>query len=511
MSVFSFPSTSHKSQPGAASWALAALLSLTLSTAQAQNASPASESGAADSSAAETGPTLQELEEKIGILERKFEIAEEAEQTKKETGSTAQGNRDGFLIKSNDGDFQIRFRGYLHADARYFPDDPENRWANTFLIRRARPIWEATAWKYYNLRIMADFAGGALQLLDAHVDLTFLPEAKFRFGKSKTPIGFERLQSATDIYFVERSYTTALVPNRDLGAQIYGDLWEEVLSYAVGVYNGVPDGGNRETDSTDHKEVVGRLFAQPFKKGNSEWLRNLGLGFAASAGTVKGDSSFSNLAVIRSPAQLSIFQYLVLGAATPAVPASGTTPARPAVSRDQGTVHAFGNHYRLNPQAYWYIGSFGLFGEYVSSTHEVRKGRSGAVTELSQQAWQVTGTYYLTGEQPGFRTPRPRHPLAPTNSATGATGLQGWGALELVARVSSFQADENAFPTYANPRSSVSEALSYGAGFNWHLSRAVKWANNYEYTQFKDGAAANVNDGDRLPEHVLFTRFQFSL
>lgn len=478
---------------------------------------------AQEANVAADSTTLEDLEQKIGILERKLEIAEEAEQAKKETGSTAQGNRDGFLLKSNDGDFQIRWRGYVHADARYFPDDPDARWANTFLLRRIRPIWEATAWKYYGVRILTDFANSSLVVLDAHVDLNFSPAANFRLGKFKAPIGLERGQSATDNHLVETSYATALVPNRDLGAQLHGSFGEETVSYAMAVLNGVPDGGNREVDSTDHKDYYARIFAHPFRQGSSEWARNLGVGFAASWGVQKGDSAVSALSAIRSPAQLSIFSYRVRTAARAAVAATPTTPPTPAVaaeSRDQGTVHAFGNSLRLNPQAYWYAGGFGLFGEYVSHAQEVRRGRSGAVTELTQQAWQVTANYFLTGEAAGFRSPKPRHPLAPANAdaaraaggaAPGTPGNLGWGALELVARVSQFKADEASFGTFADPRASVSEALSYGAGVNWHLSRSVKWANAYEYTVFKDGAALSVNDGDRLPEHVLFTRLQFAL
>jgi phosphate-selective porin OprO/OprP len=222
------------------------------------------------------------------------------------------------------------------------------------------------------------------------------------------------------------------------------------------------------------------------------------------------------LAAIRSPAQLSIFSYRTR--TTPrAASAPGVTPVVSAENRDQGTVHAFGSKLRLNPQAYWYVGGFGLFGEYVSHAQEVRRGRAGAVKELTQSAWQATATWYLTGEQPHFRTPRPRHGLVPAHTAasggapSGTPGNQGWGALELVARVSAFKADEDGFGTWADPRTSVSEALTYGGGISWHLSRSVKWANNYEYTEFKDGAALTVNGGDRESEHIVFTRLQFSL
>lgn len=482
-----------------------ALLALALAAPSAVRAQPADTGAAA---AEDDRPTLESLEEKINILERKLELADEEAAKKKEEGSTATGNKDGFTLKSNDGDFQLRWRGYVHADARFFPDDDANRWANTFLLRRVRPIWEATAWKYYGFRVMVDFANSAASLLDAHVDVNLHPAAKFRIGKFKAPIGIERLQSATDLFFVERSFTTALVPNREIGAQIHGDWNEETVSYALGVFNGVPDGGNRENDSTDHKDYIGRVFAQPFRKGNSELLRNFGLGFAASWGEKKGDSASSNLATVRSPAQLGVSTYRVRATAR-AASAPGVTPAVAAESRDQGTVHAFGSHVRLNPHAWWFLGSFGLFGEYVSSAQDVRRGRAGAVKELTQQAWQVTASYFLTGEQPGFRAPRPRHGLVPPEPGKG--GFAGLGALELVGRVSQFKNDEDAFPAFIDPAAQVEEALTYGAGLNWHLSRSVRWYNNYEFTRFQGGAGTAAAVKDRDDEHVLFTRFQFNL
>lgn len=472
----------------------------------ALHAQPAAAAPEVDS--VEAGPTLSDLEEKIAILERKLELQEEDAARRKEENPVPAAGRDGFSIKSADGDHQLRWRGYVHSDVRAFPDDPENRWANTFLLRRVRPIWEATAFKYYSFRIMVDFAGSAAGLLDAHVDVAYVPELKFRLGKHKAPIGLERLQSAADLFLVERSFATGLVPNRDMGAQVHGDLWNESVSYAVGLFNGVPDLGNRDADSTDHKEWVGRVFAHPFKPGNVEPVRNLGIGFAASYGRSKGDSANSALGGIRSPAQLTVFQHLVRATARPAS-APGVTPAVTAENRNQGTVHAFGDKLRLNPQAYWFIGSFGLFGEWISSSQEVRKG-TGPVVELTHSAWQATGSYFLTGEQPGFRNPRPRHPLAP--NAPGTPGNQGWGALELVARVSGFQADEASFPTYANATASVSEALTYGGGLNWYASRALKVSANYEYTEFTaGGGGAAAAPLDRAPEHVIFTRFQFSL
>ena len=60
-------------------------------------------------------------------------------------------------------------------------------------------------------------------------------------GKFKVPVGLERLQSATDIRFIERAFPTSLVPNRDLGLSFGGDAAGGVVNYSFGYFNGVSD------------------------------------------------------------------------------------------------------------------------------------------------------------------------------------------------------------------------------------------------------------------------------
>ena len=71
---------------------------------------------------------------------------------------------------------------------------------------------------------MSDFGGGTAVVQDAYVDARFSKVFNLRAGKQKPPLGQERLLSATDILFIERALPTALVPNRDVGVQVYGEL-----------------------------------------------------------------------------------------------------------------------------------------------------------------------------------------------------------------------------------------------------------------------------------------------
>ena len=418
---------------------------------------------------------VDDLDQQIRILQRLRELATDSVATAAKSATAATASKDGFSLKSADGKYAIRFRGYLQSDGRFFPSSDAVPSTDNLLIRRARPIFEATVGRYFDFRVMPDFGGASPVIFDAYWEGKFVPQFTVRAGKFKPPVGLERLQSATDIAFAERGLPTNLVPSRDIGLQVGGDIAEGVLAYQLGVFNGVPDLANGGDDLSDAKDFIGRVFVQPFKAGS---LRGLGVGVAASTGKERGSTAAPGLPSYRTPGQQTFFRYRV----DAAVPAN--------------TVFANGTRTRLAPQGYFYTGPLGVLAEYVISRNEVTRGTTTA--ELEHKAWQAEGSYFLTGEKAGFRSPAPKRPFDLKEG--------GLGAFELVARYGEIEADEAAFPTFANLASSAQKATAWGVGLNWHFSRAVKVAVNYERTSFTGGAA----DGDRESENAVITRFQTS-
>src|SRR5699024_6016233 len=135
----------------------------------------------------------------------------------------------------------------------------------------------------FAFRVMPDFGGGTTTLQEAYLDWTFSPAAVLRVGKFKEPVGLERLQSAADIAFVERALPTSVAPNRDLGIQLGGSLASGRLEYAVGLFNGVVDGGSGDLDSNDGKDLAARLWLTPWR-GTPSVLSGLSFGIAATSG-----------------------------------------------------------------------------------------------------------------------------------------------------------------------------------------------------------------------------------
>jgi phosphate-selective porin OprO and OprP len=411
-----------------------------------------------------TAAEAQTIEERLAILEQKLETEQEA--------------------ASN---FSLKVSGYLQADYRdYLRDEGSTQFADQFYIRRARTAVSGTVHKHTDYRVMIDLANGggttpgptSNLLQDAYVELKGIPWARLRLGKFKLPLGLERYQSDSSLAFVERALPANLVPGRDTGAQLSGEWKEGLLSYHAGVFNGVVDGGNGETDTHDGKDYVGRLFSQPFKKSSSEWINGFGLGIAGSVGDQFGSATTSNLpSAYRTESLQTFFTY-------------------------QSGTFADGTRKRINPQASWYLSRVGLLGEYIASSQEVtRVNVSTRTANLTHRSWQLAGSFVLTGERPSFDGLKPRKSFDPKHG--------GWGAFEIVGRYATFRADDASFDNggfFASPATSAKKARSWATGFNWYLNSNLKVVSNYNVTSFLGGATT----GNRPTERVILNRVQVS-
>lgn len=462
---------------------------------------------------------VQELDQKVRVLDRKSEIAaEEAEAKRKETPVVSASEK-GFGLKSADGNFELKLRGQIQADGRYFPDregysagngstsNPAVHATDTYLLKQFRPILQGTLWGKYDFLLTPDFGGGKTVVQDAYVDAKFTPWLQLKVGKQKTPFGIERLQGDADGKFLERGLPNNLVPNRDIGAQVHGLVANGTVDYALGYFDGVVDGSSTDnyttgdTDNNRDKDIVARLFATPFKNDDS-FLQGLGFGFAVtygdSTGLPTGNPSGtqtineSNLGSYKSAlGQNTFFKY-------------------------RAGAYADGERLRWSPQFYYYNGPFGLLGEYVRVSQEVSNTAAGHHDRLDNDAWQIVASWILTGENAGYANPVPKSPFDPEKG----TGLGAW---ELVARYSELEIDDDAFApfgtgststqlgrSYADPRASARKASAWAGGINWYLNKNLKFALDYERTSF-DGGWTNAGGTaflDRPTEKVLSGRIQ---
>jgi len=435
---------------------------------------------------------IQALDQKVRVLERQRELDTEAGEVKAKDFPRVVAGSSGLLVSTADTNFVFQLRGLLQVDNRTFFEDGKNQGNDTFLLRRARPIFQGTFYRDFDFLFVPDFGGTSVQIFDAYLNYRYAPWLQLRAGKFKEPFGLEALQSDPCTSFNERSLATSLGPNRDIGFQLWGDVADSRVSYAVGVFNGVGDARNTSnSDFEDHREVAARLFLQPFRKTGLTALQNLGFGVAGTWGNVSSNATGlpattgGTLAGYVTDGQQQFFAY----------------------NPTNGTVVANGTHWRLSPQAYYYWGPFGLLGEYVISHQRVTKG--GTSADLEHTAWQISGGWVLTGEDASYTGITPRKNFDPRAGS--------WGAFQLVARYAELDLDNDTFPTFANEASSASAAQAWSVGLNWYLNKNLRVNTSFSRTTFTGGggatgtaATAVPNLVTRQPEEVLFTRVQLA-
>ncbi|HEY8994900.1 MAG TPA: porin [Lacunisphaera sp.] len=423
---------------------------------------------------------LKALEQKILVLERKQELKDEAAAAAAPTTPKITVNDKGVTIASADAVNSLRLRGLVQLDHRAFFNDNGAAAGlnnNGFVLRRARLITEGVFAKNYSFQLVTEFGGSAVSILDANLGIAISPALQFKLGKFKAPIGIEHLQSDAWTFFNERSIANNLVPNRDLGITAGGDLLGGKLNYTVGILNGLADGASTtNADFDNEKDVVGRIFASPFKDDAGSALQGLSFGVAGSYGREKGTAGRTS--GYRTDGQQTFFSYLA-------------------------TTITDGPNWRVSPQFDYRNGSFGLLGEYTVSTVNVRPSATGAKSELQNKGWQLAAGYVLTGENSSYAG------VVPATNFDWSKGT--WGAFEVTGRIANVKIDDQAFPLYASAASSASEASAFGLGLNWYLSKAVAFKLDYYQTNFDfaPGAPAVPSAAVlRQDEKSLITRFQ---
>jgi phosphate-selective porin OprO/OprP len=456
-----------------------------------------------------SGPTDAPVENRVRTLERRLEVAAEEAAVARQKTPTVSVNDKGLSVSSPDGNFELKLRGYLQTDARWWVTDRAQDDIDTLLVRRARPIIEGTVYKNFYYRLMPDFAGAAVSLQDAYAEWRQFPFAKVAIGKFKPPVGLERLASGSELAFVERGLPTNLVPNRDLGIMLNGDVADGVISYAAGIFNGVPDLGSiGATDTNDDKDFAGRVFIQPFLNHYGV-LQGLGIGVAGTYGAEAGTASSPNLANYLTPGQARFFRYRT-SSATATLPASAGGATVTVAPSATTTAFANGDRYRIAPQAYWYWRQFGMLFEYVASAQAVQI--ASRRESLVNHGWQIESNWVLTGEDASYRGVKPKANFDPLNG--------GWGAFEAVARYGELTIDNDAFrgitntalgTAFADPRQAASAAREWAVGLNWYFNRNFKLNFDYEETSFDGGGGGSLRAPlDREIERVFLSRFQIS-
>ncbi len=209
---------------------------------------------------------VQQLDQKVKILARNGELAEEKAAEEKKTTPIVTVGADGFGFKSADGKNAISLNGRVQAEYRaYGKSDVQN--ADTFDLRRAYLTLQGKVYNDYDFKITGDFAqqsndASGLKttktiLDEAYFGINWVPQAKLRFGQFNMPFGLENYTSDLFNDFTERAVTEALTPSKERGAMIHGNPVKGIY-YGLALSTGRGKNANNTDTQVDNPEVIGR-------------------------------------------------------------------------------------------------------------------------------------------------------------------------------------------------------------------------------------------------------------
>jgi len=198
------------------------------------------------------------------------------------------------MLKAAGGDISGLQDGYLpEHDGFYIP-----RWRLGLTAEVFEHVWvdvevgETENRREHNVNV-----------LDANIQLTYFDFANLILGAQKTPVGRNHMTSSKDLEFIERPLvaTQLMVPtqiddypfvknqnglglaDRDVGAQIRGMVFEGLLQYYFGVFNGT---GEFFDDNWDGKfAYTARVAFNPlgdFPLAEGDFSRDLKIGVGGS-------------------------------------------------------------------------------------------------------------------------------------------------------------------------------------------------------------------------------------
>ncbi|MBI4612384.1 MAG: hypothetical protein HY720_02130 [Planctomycetes bacterium] len=424
------------------------------------------------------GNTIQELRARQGETDpAKIDAAVDKyleEKKKKGELTDWKAGYDGkFFMGSTDDKFRLEIGGYGQADSRWFPTSYPP--TDTFFLREWRPYFGGKLWKYYEYKIQFELNTATNNIRDAWLNFHYIDELQFKVGQHKHPFCRDDLRGFEHADFIDAPFITRFIsPSRDNGASFHGKLFDGIVEYGVGGYNG--DGLNATPDTNDAKDFAARINLSPFKTTDNFWVKGLEIGGDYSGG--EQDKTIGGRTFTTSAG--TVFYTL--------------TPA---------TLFERSKLFRYSADFGWLIGPASLQGEWGRmEIEDATRPRAGATPRLVQDfrfdTFYIQGTVLLTGEDKTWKHTKPKQNFDPKEG--------GWGAWELAGRYQYL--DFNANMVENGLAVGTEKLWSLTGGVNWYLNPHVEIMASYEYTRYDD-QVVRVGLGLEEEEHMASIRFKF--
>jgi phosphate-selective porin OprO/OprP len=366
----------------------------------------------------------------------------------------------GFEIRSDDDEYIFQFHNLTQIDYRGYQQGGQNPVHDTFGIPRQWFMFSGRITKPIGYFVSLAHGFDTVSLLDVFLDFSYDPRLQARIGRFKTPFTYEFLVDPIQgLINPERSvFFNNFGQNRDIGAMLYGRLFDKTFDYAAGIFNGTRNG---VLDNSDSKFVSGFINWKPFGNAEGSALENFNIGGSVFAG---------NAASVPIPQTLRTV-----------VPTGGNSIIGVPFLSFNNNVRETGFQAFWSLHAAWYYKQLALIGEWQSGTQDYSLTSTPALrTRLPVDAFYVQMGYLLTGEtRSTIGIVRPLRPFKISN------GEWGPGAWELATRYQYMDIGNQVFTAgLSDPNNGANRLFLTDFGFNWYLNQYVKVMFDWEHAEF---------------------------
>jgi len=376
-------------------------------------------------------------------------------------------SRYGYVLQSENEEYELRFNGELQVDSRNYQQQNQTPVVSDFNIPRARIYFSGRLTRPIEYQLSFQRSNNSLDLLNAYFDFRYDERLQLRIGRFRCPYTYEWAKlSNWEFLQPERSpFAANFGPNRQVGVMGWGNVFENRLEYAVGVFDGPR---NSYQDYNNAKDIMAFVDYRPFFQTESA------LKFLSVGGSVDEGHENNPLvpAELRGSANAST-NTLATGSgdsliAVPFLQFNNNVKEKGA--RELWELHATYFHKGLSVLGAWDSG----FNDFSLTTPSAKP------VHLPVGGYHIQVGYILTGE-----TLEKRALVEPLRPFDLRRGKFGPGAIELTARYSNLQIGNQVFTGgLADPNLWTNRLNMTDVGFNWYLNRNVKFYFDWEHAMF---------------------------
>ena len=476
--------------------------------------------GPAGARPSEVGPNARAVSgiDAQGTEGRTF-VREAASSSKNKSAARVEFD-EGIEFSSTDDEFKLNFHNLTQAEYRAFPSQDQGTLKDQFFIPRQRWYFNGQATKNVEFYTVINRGYGSLDLLDAFMTVNISqslsnrtadeigsgaqgtggrttvdrargtdPRVRFRIGRMKTPYLYEYFSiSEGDLIAPERSlYAANLAGNRQVGAMLLGDIVEDRVGYAFGLFNGPR---RSFQDFNSDKDLFLYLNTRPFLQSE----RFSALKYFNIGGDVNG--GFEN-----NPTQPTFF--------TTASDQTTSTTAQslsPTFLQYRNNVTEQGRRLQYGAHIAYFRNSLMLLAEYGGGTVSYGlAGKPGTVTGVPVNGWMIQASYFLTGEKLTRRV----NVVRPLHDFGFHDGKFTWGAFEVHGRISELDLGQQVFTHgFADPNLWANRAGATDIGMNWYLNYYTKVYFDWQHAFYGNPVTTGVSGRFMSTTDLYWLRFQ---